>query len=216
MGTQIDPDRKARGGVRFSLFQETAESWPRLGIYQRFEQAVALVLTLLISGVIVVATAHLVLVEVRDYLLNPFVPVDAASFQSIFGMIMTVLIALEFNHAIMSILHRKESIVQLRTVILIALLTMARKFIIIDFTGLEPLAVLGLACAVLALGLAFCLVREQDGARPHMRRIRPPLTESFGKTSYDSLVVRRRGPGSAFWPSPVILYFCPTRASSGF
>jgi uncharacterized membrane protein (DUF373 family) len=162
MGTQIDPERKARGGLRFSLFQETAEAWPSLGIYQRFEQAVALVLTLLISGVIVVATAHLVLVEVRDYLLNPFVPVDAASFQSIFGMIMTVLIALEFNHAIMSILHRKESIVQLKTVILIALLAMARKFIIIDFTGLEPLAVLALAFAVLALGLVYWLVREQD------------------------------------------------------
>src|ERR1700704_3156699 len=138
MGTQIDPVRKAR---RFRLFEETTEAWPNLGIYQRFEQAVALVLTLLISGVIVVATAHLVLVEVRDYLLNPFAPVDAASFQFIFGMIMTVLIALEFNHAIMSILHRKESIVQLRTVILIALLAMARKFIIIDFTGLEPLLV---------------------------------------------------------------------------
>jgi uncharacterized membrane protein (DUF373 family) len=162
MGTQIDPERKARGGLRFRLFQETAEAWPGLGIYQRFEQAVALVLTLLISGVIVVATAHLVLAEVRDYLLNPFAPVDAASFQSIFGMIMTVLIALEFNHAIMSILHRKESIVQLRTVILIALLAMARKFIIIDFIGLEPLAVLGLACAVLALGLVYWLVRDQD------------------------------------------------------
>ena len=96
MGTQIDPERKAR---RFRLFQETTEAWPNLGIYQRFEQAVALVLTLLISGVIVAATAHLVLVEVRDYLLNPLAPMDAASFQSIFGMIMTVLIALEFNHA---------------------------------------------------------------------------------------------------------------------
>ena len=159
MGTQIDPERKAR---RFRLFQETTEAWPNLGIYQRFEQAVALVLTLLISGVIVVATAHLVLVEVRDYLLNPLAPVDAASFQSIFGMIMTVLIALEFNHAIMSILHRKESIVQLKTVILIALLAMARKFIIIDFTGTEPLAVFGLASALLALGLVYWLVREQD------------------------------------------------------
>ena len=159
MGTQIDPERKAR---RFRLFQETTEAWPNLGIYQRFEQAVALVLTLLISGVIVAATAHLVLVEVRDYLLNPLAPVDAASFQSIFGMIMTVLIALEFNHAIISILHRKDSIVQLRTVILIALLAMARKFIIIDFTGTEPLAVFGLASALLALGLVYWLVRDQD------------------------------------------------------
>ena len=69
MGTQNDPERKARGGFRLRLFQETADAWPSLGIYERFEQAVALVLTFLISGVIVVATAHLVLAEVRDYLL---------------------------------------------------------------------------------------------------------------------------------------------------
>jgi uncharacterized membrane protein (DUF373 family) len=162
MGNQVGTERKARGGLRFRLLQETAEAWPSLGIYQRFEQTVALVLTFLISGVIVVATAHLVMTEVRDYLLNPLNPVDFASFQSIFGMIMTVLIALEFNHAIISILNRRDSIVQLRTVILIALLAMARKFIIIDFTSLEPLAVFGLASAVLALGLVWWLVREQD------------------------------------------------------
>lgn len=162
MTDPADPQFKAHGGHRFRLFQETAEAWPTLGFYQRFEQAVALVLTFLIGGIIVVATAHLILAEVRDYFLNPLAPFDFAAFQSLFGMIMTVLIALEFNHAIISILHRKDSIVQLRTVILIALLAMARKFIIIDFTGLEPLAVFGLASAVLALGLVYWLVREQD------------------------------------------------------
>ena len=89
-------------------------------------------------------------------------PVDPSVFQAIFGMIMTVLIALEFNHTILSILHRKESIVQLRTVILIALLAMARKFIIIDATALAPLTVIGLAFAVLSLGCVYWLVREQD------------------------------------------------------
>jgi uncharacterized membrane protein (DUF373 family) len=162
MANQVDPERKAHGGLPFHLLQETREAWPSLGFYQRFEQTVALILTVLISGLIVVATAHLVLVEVRDYLLNPFTPIDFTSFQSLFGMIMTVLIALEFNHAIISILHRKDSIVQLKTVILIALLAMARKFIIIDFTGIEPLAVFGLASAVLALGLVYWLVRQQD------------------------------------------------------
>jgi uncharacterized membrane protein (DUF373 family) len=162
MANQVDDERKAHGGLPFHLLQETAEAWPSLGFYQRFEQTVALVLTFLISGIILVATAHLILAEVQDYLLNPFAPVDFAGFQSLFGMIMTVLIALEFNHAILSILHRKDSIVQLRTVVLIALLAMARKFIIIDFTGIEPIAVFGLASAVLALGLVYWLVREQD------------------------------------------------------
>lgn len=89
-------------------------------------------------------------------------PLDHAVFQAIFGMIMTVLIALEFNHTILSILHRKDSIVQLRTVILIALLAMARKFIILDITTVQPLTIIGLAFAVLALGSVYWVVREQD------------------------------------------------------
>jgi uncharacterized membrane protein (DUF373 family) len=46
-------------------------------------------------------------------------------------------------------------------VILVALPAVARKFIIIDFTA-EPLAVLALGWAALALGLVYWLVREQD------------------------------------------------------
>jgi uncharacterized membrane protein (DUF373 family) len=39
---------------------------------------------------------------------------------------------------------------------------MAREFIIIDITALPPLAIIGLAFAVLALGCVYWLVREQD------------------------------------------------------
>jgi uncharacterized membrane protein (DUF373 family) len=94
--------------------------------------------------------------------LNLIDPVEHAAFQAIFGMILTVLIAMEFNHSILAILRRKHSIVQLRTVINIALLAMARKFVIIDVANVEPLIVIGLAFAVLALGCVYWLVREQD------------------------------------------------------
>jgi uncharacterized membrane protein (DUF373 family) len=38
----------------------------------------------------------------------------------------------------------------------------ARKFIIIDFTAAEPLMIIGVAFAVLALGSVYWLVRDQD------------------------------------------------------
>jgi uncharacterized membrane protein (DUF373 family) len=160
-----EPNQKAmvdQDGLRRRIFRETADAWPSLGLYGRFEQAVSIVLTFLISCVIVVAIGHLVWGVARDLFFRHLAPVDHAVFQEIFGMIMTVLIALEFNHTILSILHRKESIVQLRTVILIALLAMARKFIIMDVTAVEPLVVIGLAFAVLALGCVYWLVRDQD------------------------------------------------------
>jgi uncharacterized membrane protein (DUF373 family) len=89
-------------------------------------------------------------------------PSEQGVFQAIFGMVMTVLIALEFNHSVVSVLERKNNIVQVRTVVLVALLALVRKFIIIDATKVEPVTIIGLAAAVLALGTVYWLVRENE------------------------------------------------------
>jgi uncharacterized membrane protein (DUF373 family) len=87
---------------------------------------------------------------------------DHRVFQTVFGMIMTVLIALEFDHTIMPALQRKRSIIRLRVVVLIALLALVRKFVILDASQSEPLTIIGLASAVLALGAVLWLVRDLD------------------------------------------------------
>lgn len=142
--------------------RETRRAWPGLSLYERFEEVVVVVLTALIGLVIIAAVVNLcfrVAVLVFFGLLDP---AEHSVFQAVFGMIFTVLIALEFNHSILSVLHRQESIIQLRTVILIALLALARKFIILDASKTEPLTIIGLASAVLALGAVHWLVRDQD------------------------------------------------------
>ncbi len=50
----------------------------------------------------------------------------------------------------------------MRTVVLIALLALVRKFIILDATKVEAMTLIGLAAAVLALGAVYWLVRDQD------------------------------------------------------
>ena len=125
-------------------------------------KVVSLVLTGLIGLVIAAAVIHLsfrILMLVLSGLLDP---AETGVFQAVFGMIFTVLIALEFNHSIIGVLHRKESIVQVRTVVLIALLALVRKFIILDASKTDPLTILGLAAAILALGSVHWLVRDQD------------------------------------------------------
>lgn len=142
--------------------RETRDAWPGLSAYERFEQVVSLVLTGLIGLVIVAALVNLtvrVLALVVSGLLDPAEP---AVFQAIFGMIFTVLIALEFNHSIIGVLRRNESVIRVRTVVLIALLALCRKFIILDASKTEPLTIFGLAAAILALGAVHWLVRDQD------------------------------------------------------
>jgi uncharacterized membrane protein (DUF373 family) len=145
-----------------NALEQTREAWPGLTVYERFEQIVALSLTALIGVVIAAALFHLTIRIVVMLLSGLVDPAEQSVFQGLFGMILTVLIALEFNHSILSVLERKQSIIQVRTVVLIALLALVRKFIILDVSHTEPLTIVGLAAAILALGLVHWLVRDQD------------------------------------------------------
>ena len=139
-----------------------------LTFYERFEQVVILILTGLIAIVVVFAVWNLGL-KIFHAVLSPqnFGPTDYSVFQAIFGAIFTVIIALEFKRSLLVVAQRQESIVQVRTVILIALLAIVRKVIILDLASTEALQLFALAAAILALGAVYWLVRDQDRSNEH-------------------------------------------------
>ena len=136
--------------------------WNVLTYYQRFESAVALVLTAVIALIILVALYRLCVGVVAGLLLGALDPLEHTVFQTVFGQIMTLLIALEFNHTLRFFVTRHESIIQTRVVVLIALLALARKFIILDINETSPGYLLGLAAVTLALGVTYWLMRQRD------------------------------------------------------
>ena len=139
------------------------QQWKLLTIYQKFEHAVILVLTALIAVVVAFALWNLVLKILLSIVSSGgFDPTDYAVFQAFFGMIFTVIIALEFKRSLLVVAERRRGIVQVRTVLLIALLAIVRKLMIIDLSEAEAQQVFALAAAVLALGAVYWLVREQD------------------------------------------------------
>jgi len=60
------------------------------------------------------------------------------------------------------IAERDRGVVQVRTVVLIALLAIVRKLIITDMSAITAEQLLALAAATLALGGVYWLVRDQD------------------------------------------------------
>ena len=144
------------------LFPETREYWPVMTAYERFEQVIALILSFIVAVVIVVALAQIV-VHVLPPLITGGVDIlDYGMFQSLFGTIMTLLIAMEFKHSIIRAAMRSESIIQVKTVILIALLALSRKFIILDAYTTGAATIAALAAAMLVLGVVYWLLRERD------------------------------------------------------
>ena len=73
---------------------------------------------------------------------------DHDVFQNLFGSIMTLL--------------RRDSIIQVKTVILIALLALSRKFVILDIATTIAATIAALASATLVLGIVYWLLRERD------------------------------------------------------
>ena len=89
--------------------------------YERFEQVVSLALTVLISVLVIITLLRLTYRVCSLVVFKVIDPNQPEVFQTIFGMVMTVLIALELNHSILSVLERRHGIVQARTVVLIAI-----------------------------------------------------------------------------------------------
>ena len=147
-------------------FRETRDRWPLMTAYERFEQVIALALSLIIAVIIVIALIQLV-IRVLPLLIDGAVDIlDHEVFQALFGTIMTLLIAMEFKRSIIRAALRQESIVQVKTVILIALLALSRKFIILDVAATGAATIAALASATLVLGIVYWLLRERDHQAP--------------------------------------------------
>ena len=77
-------------------------------------------------------------------------------------MVFTVLIGLEFKRSFLIVTATQASIVRIRSIILIGMLATLRKFIVLDLKEINVLEMLSVAAAVLALGIVYWLVRDQD------------------------------------------------------
>lgn len=145
------------------------QAWRQLGVYERFEQVIAIFLTGVIAVVILASCVRLFETVFHLFLVKADLS-DFAVFQVVFGMILTTLIALEFNHSIVQVVERKQSLVQVRIVVQIAVLALVRKFILLDLTKMDHFAIFGLSSVIVALaGLywtVFAHERRRAAGRP--------------------------------------------------
>jgi uncharacterized membrane protein (DUF373 family) len=144
-------------------FRDAREKFKLLSLYQRFEHIIIIILTAMISVIVVVAVWNLSLKILFGLILSGNLdPSDYAIFQAVFGMIFTVIIALEFKKSLLVVAERRENVVQIRSVVMIALLAICRKVIILDLRETDTSQVFALATAILALGVVYWLIRDSD------------------------------------------------------
>ncbi|GBR10472.1 phosphate-starvation-inducible PsiE family protein [Acetobacter oeni] len=137
-------------------------SFREMNLYEGFELLIMLILTALIMVITAIATWNL-MKEVWQLVRSSQIdPANGQTFQEVFGNIFTVIIALEFKSSLRISLSHSKDVVRVRTIVLIALLAVSRKFIILDLHEVVPAEMFAFSAAVLALGVVYWLIREQD------------------------------------------------------
>jgi len=145
-----------------STLRSVRSRWVLMTLYERFEQLVAIALSLIISVLILIALVQLYERVLPLVLGGALDPLDHEVFQALFGSIFTVLIAMEFKHSIVKTAMRRDRIIQVRTVVLIALLAMSRKFVILDASVTPAATIAALAAVTLVLGAVYWLLKDQS------------------------------------------------------
>jgi uncharacterized membrane protein (DUF373 family) len=120
-------------------------------------------LAVLMTGVIVFGVADVVYVLYRRLLAEPVGLLEITDILATFGAFMAVLIAIEIFVNIVSYL--RDDVIHVRIVLATALMAIARKVIILDYSTTSPQYVYATAAVVAAMALAYWLIMRSDRGR---------------------------------------------------
>src|SRR5579871_6773351 len=100
--------------------------WVKLAGYGQLERA-ALVCVMVLLGVLTVVAIVFAAIKIAGDLTLGESFLDKAALQDTFGLILTIVILLEFNHSIFVALTHRTGAIQTRIVVLLVVLVVARK-----------------------------------------------------------------------------------------
>lgn len=114
------------------------------------------VLAILMVVVIILCVADVVFVLYEKLTTPPLFLLDLKDIFVVFASFLAVLIGIEIFANIT--LYLRDDVVHIKLVVATALMAIARKVIVLDFTKLDPQYVYGIGLIVLALGVTYYLV----------------------------------------------------------
>jgi uncharacterized membrane protein (DUF373 family) len=163
--------------MRLGAFGKT--DWRKFATYEQFER-LALVCVMALLGVLTAFAIVLAAIKIVGDLLLGESFLDKAALQDTFGLILAVIILLEFNHSIFVALTHRTGAIQARIVVLIAVLVVARKLMLQDPANVDLRTLGGFGGLLLALGGLYWLI--SDGDRRHAQaRLNPPAAPDAHK-----------------------------------
>lgn len=143
------------------LLRELLRNWGDAVFLKRLGQVegtVSKILSLAMVVVILVTVIDLGIVLYRSLFISDSIGFFKTTLTEIFGLFLSVLIALEILENITA--YIRKHVVQVELVIATALTAVGRKLIILDLEKVSGVSLIGLAIAILALAVGYLIVRS--------------------------------------------------------
>lgn len=125
---------------------------------RQIEGSVSKVLSIAMIVVILVTTIDLAIVLYQSLFISDSNGFFKTTLPEIFGLFLSVLIALEILENITA--YIREHVVQVELVIATALTAVGRKLIILDLEKVSGVSLIGLAIAIFSLSISYWIVRS--------------------------------------------------------
>jgi uncharacterized membrane protein (DUF373 family) len=129
-------------------------------VFKYFERFLIWGILIAISIILIFAFIDIVYVISKHLLSAPFLIIDARGLMNLFSLLLLLLIGLELFETVRAYL--KEDIVHVEFIILVAIIAISRKVIIWDFNQYNTEELVSLAVMILALGVAYFLIKKAD------------------------------------------------------
>ena len=100
--------------------------------------------------------------------------IEAAALKDTFGMILSILIMIEFNHSIALGIRRRSGVIQVRVIVVIAIIVIVRKLILLDYATASQATLLALGGLALSLGGLYWVLGDADRRRRIANPADPP------------------------------------------
>lgn len=145
-------------GHKESLIQENKD--PLIRILNKAVILCVKILAVLMVLVVWIALADVVVHMVQELQTVPIGLFNVDKLIGVLGNFLVVLIAIEIFMNI--IFYLKQDAIHVPLVLATALTAIARKVIIFDYTGVDPLVIFGVASVILSLGISYWLVTKRE------------------------------------------------------
>ena len=152
-----------KGGSLFLLDMFRQQTKGRT-LYEWFEQIILGIIVVIISLVIVYSLI-LATITLFDDLMSGIGSMETGALKDTFGLILTVIILVEFNHSIVLAIRQRSGAIQVRIVVLITVIVLARKLVLLDYAAASVETLLGLGGLALSLGGLYWLISDGEQRR---------------------------------------------------